>query len=213
MGRLRSKAVGTDAERLSVFISYSRKESDVVERVRKALIAREIDVLIDQHDLPYGELWRQQLEEMIRSADTVIWLVSEASIRSKHCRWEIDKLKELNKRLLPVKIGEVPAGEMPELIGERQMMSLLPKDDFEDRLDELADTLKIPLKWVKIHTRLADQARRDQALARTAARRPDAAATPKRSKRRSRYPRYRSRSRSPGGCRRRAGSRAGARDR
>ncbi|MEM7045603.1 MAG: TIR domain-containing protein, partial [Pseudomonadota bacterium] len=158
--RSRSKAVDRATDHLVVFISYARKESDIAERVREALQAKDIDVLIDQHDLPYGELWRQQLEEMIRKADTIIWLVSEASIRSKDCLWEISKLKELNKRLVPIKIGEVQAGELPELIGERQMMSLMPTDDFDIQLTELADTLKIPLKWVKLHTQFADQARR-----------------------------------------------------
>ena len=150
--------------RLTVFISYSRKETDIAERVRDALRARDIDVLMDQHDLPYGEPWRQQLEDMIRDADTVIWLVSEASIRSEDCLWEVDRRKQLNKRLVPVKIGELPAEALPALIGDRQMMFLMPEHDFDLRLDELADTLKIPLKWVKLHTQLARQARRQVRL-------------------------------------------------
>jgi hypothetical protein len=48
-----------------------------------ALNERGFEVKIDTRDLPFGEEWQKELADFIRLSDTVIWLVSEASIRSE----------------------------------------------------------------------------------------------------------------------------------
>ncbi len=87
------------AERLKIFISYSRRKSAGADALVDALEARGFDVIIDRRDLPIGEKWQAELSEFIRLSDTVIWLVSELSVRSAWVNWELDEVAKRNKRL------------------------------------------------------------------------------------------------------------------
>src|SRR6185295_12725379 len=97
-------------ERLKVFISYSRRDTIAADALVEALIARGFDVSIDRRDLPFGEKWQAELAEFIRLSDTVVWLVSEASIQSNWVNWELDEVAKRNKRLVPVMIAEAGRG-------------------------------------------------------------------------------------------------------
>jgi hypothetical protein len=72
-------------------------------------------VTIDRRDLPFGEKWQAELAEFIRLSDTVVWLVSEASIQSKWVNWELDEVAKRNKRLVPLMVTEVPTAKWSEL--------------------------------------------------------------------------------------------------
>jgi len=82
---------------IKLFISYSRRETAIADVLVGSLEARSFEVMIDRRDLPFGELWQKELGEFIRLCDTVIWLVSPASITSKWVNWELD---EVARRLM-----------------------------------------------------------------------------------------------------------------
>jgi len=87
---------------LKVFISYSRRNAAAADALVDALTARGFGVTIDRRDLEFGEKWQAELAEFIRMSDTVIWLLSEASIQSKWVNWELDEVAKRNKRLVPL---------------------------------------------------------------------------------------------------------------
>ena len=149
---------------LQVFISYSRKDGLIADRVVGGLTRRSIDVMIDTRELLAGDDWRDELEKMIQSADTVIWLVSKHSIGSTEVQWELETLQSLNKRLVPVRIDDIEVDELPPTINKLHLLSLLPSEDVEAQLDSLANTLKVPKAWVQTHTWLGEQARRNVKL-------------------------------------------------
>jgi len=76
---------------LKVFISYSRRNAAAADALVDALTARGFGVTIDRRDLEFGEKWQAELAEFIRMSDTVIWLLSEASIQSKWVNWVEDE--------------------------------------------------------------------------------------------------------------------------
>lgn len=86
---------------LRIFISYSSRNQSHANKIADALANHSIDPLIDQRDLPFAEKWKDELEGVIRRADTGLWLVSEPSVTSKWVDWEIRKVTELNKRIWP----------------------------------------------------------------------------------------------------------------
>lgn len=92
---------------LKLFISYSRRDAATADAIVSALEARGFQVTIDRRDLPFGEEWQKELAEFIRQSDTIVWLVSEASITSEWVNWELDEVKARNKRLVPVMVGLV----------------------------------------------------------------------------------------------------------
>ena len=67
------------AQALKLFISYSRRDLALADRLVTELEARGFAVLIDRRDLPYGEEWQKELADFIRMSDAVIWMVSPDS--------------------------------------------------------------------------------------------------------------------------------------
>lgn len=88
-----------------VFISYSRENREVAERVAHALNELAIDVWWDR-DLPGGSAFAEVLEQRLAEAHVVIVLWSDASIRSGFVRDESTRALQAGK-LLPVRIEEV----------------------------------------------------------------------------------------------------------
>lgn len=152
------KANEARIDRLRVFISYSRKDAVAADALVGALIEHGFDVKIDTRDLPFGEEWQRELAEFIRLSDTVIWLVSEASIGSEWVNWELDEVKARNKRLVPIMFGIVDPSKLPRQLGAIQ---ILPRDrvfDLARDLDTLVAVLETDHAWLKQATRWQDRA-------------------------------------------------------
>ncbi len=97
--RVRGSVAGEQrqAHGLKVFISYSRRDLGLADRLVSGLEKQGVEVLIDRRDLPYGEEWQKELADFIRMSDTVVWLVSPDSIASKWVNWELGEVGRLSK--------------------------------------------------------------------------------------------------------------------
>jgi hypothetical protein len=71
-----------------IFISYSRRDSDVVTACRNAYRALGYTVLLDVDNLRSGEKWNEQLKHMIERASIFQLFWSENSANSEFCRQE-----------------------------------------------------------------------------------------------------------------------------
>lgn len=143
---------------MRVFISYSRGDSEVADRMVEALEALEHTVTIDRRSLPYGEEWQEQLAGLIRACDTVVWLVSARSTDSKWCLWELGEAQREAKRLIPVRIEAVGVSELPETLGKLHFLPAVGCYDPDQHLNDLHDALLADHAWIAEHTRLADRA-------------------------------------------------------
>ncbi len=149
---------GSASSKLKVFISYSRRDSAAADALVDALQARGFEVTIDRRDLPFGEKWQAELAEFIRLSDTVIWLVSEASVRSEWVNWELDEVAKRNKRLVPVMAGETPRERLPRQLGEIHILPIEGIFDPARDLDTLVHVLETDRAWLKEASRLQDRA-------------------------------------------------------
>lgn len=155
----RPRAVPGLAGKLKIFISYSRRDLEIADALVESLERHDFLVTIDRRDLPYGEEWQAELADFIRSADSIVWLVSPHSVASKWCNWELGEVQRLSKRLIPVVISAMSREEIPEGLGR---IHLLPSESVYDATSHLADlvaALNTDRAWVKEATRLADRAR------------------------------------------------------
>jgi len=143
---------------LKLFISYSRKDAEIAEALVASLEARGFTVKIDTRDLPFGEAWQAELASFIQEADTVIWLVSRNSVSSHWCNWELAQVIRMQKRFVPVVIGEISVDEIPKAIGDIHLLPAGRVYDEEKDLDDLVTTLNTNRSWIKTHTRLTDRA-------------------------------------------------------
>lgn len=150
------REAGTD--RLKVFISYSRRDAEAADALVEALGQRGFEVKIDRRDLPFGQKWKDELTEFIRLSDTVVWLVSEASIRSEWVNWELDEVARRAKRLVPVMIGAARRDRLPRQLGDIHILPAEGLFDLVRDLDALVRVLETDFAWLKEGSRLADRA-------------------------------------------------------
>ena len=147
------------SDRLKLFISYSRRDIVAADALVAALEGEDFEITIDRRDLPYGEEWQKELADFIQGSDTVVWLVSPDSVKSKWCKWELGMVGRSNKRLVPVRIRDVAPEDLPESLGR---VHLLPVDGVYDpasHFSSLVTALNTDRGWMKEANRLADRAR------------------------------------------------------
>src|SRR4051794_7194455 len=148
------------ANSLRLFISYSRRDLAFVERLLDVLKARGFQVRMDLRDLPKLEDWQRELLELIRQADTVVFIVSQHSLTSPVVAWEIDQVRLHGKRLAPVVIGDVAGLQIPSEISRINYVYFTDQNRFDQNTDELVGALNTDIVWLKEHTRLGDLASR-----------------------------------------------------
>src|SRR5262245_54986381 len=91
-----------------LFISYSRRDHDVVAHlVRSLLMDPEFQIFRDTEDILPSEEWKKRLESLILAADTVVFCLSPDSANSEVCAWEVKLAEDFNKRIVPFVIREV----------------------------------------------------------------------------------------------------------
>lgn len=121
MGQEIAQTAGDDAQ-TRVFLSYSRKDAALVQRVAEGLSAAGFFADFDQaaHDpgnvsagIAAEDEWWKRLQEMIASADVMVFLVSPDSAASAVCDEEIAYARALGKRILAVLARPVDFAKAP----------------------------------------------------------------------------------------------------
>src|SRR6516164_1350545 len=93
---------GQQDHKLNVFISYSRDDLAFADQLDAGLGLAGFAATIDRHGISAGEDWQTRLGALIRDSDTVVFVLSPSSARSKTCAWEVEEAVRLGKRILPV---------------------------------------------------------------------------------------------------------------
>src|SRR5262249_20083663 len=156
-----------DADKLRVFVSYARIDaSDFAEYLVVALKHAGFSAYLDQHDIARGEDWEARLDALISSSDTVIFVITPASVKSERCLWEVQKALERGKRLVPVQWISVNEGDVPQAIKRLNYTFFKSGEPFAGHLVELAETLKQDLAWLRKQTLLTEEAERWHASSR-----------------------------------------------
>src|SRR3954471_8793380 len=90
-----------------VFISYSRADAHLAERLLGWLVVADHEVFLDRDvasGIQAGEDWQERLHERLRWADAVVCLVSAASIDSTWCVCEVSTALSRGSRILPLQV-------------------------------------------------------------------------------------------------------------
>src|SRR3970040_2429343 len=85
-----------------VFISYSRKDKDLVRALHDALKAQNRDTWVDWEDIPPTAEWLKEIFSAIEAAHTFVFVISPDSVASDMCKQEIAHAVKHNKRLVPI---------------------------------------------------------------------------------------------------------------
>jgi TPR repeat protein len=152
-----------DKGRLRVFISYSRDDLYFADQLNAALNACGFECLIDRHGISGGEDWKQRLGNLIREADTVVFVLSPTSARSEICAWEVEEAARLNKRILPVNCQPLEGATPPPRLRDLNYIFFYadPKvsdSGFGTGLASLIAALNTDFDWLREHTRYLQRA-------------------------------------------------------
>lgn len=85
-----------------VFISYSCKDGEFVQRLNNAFVDAQRLVWVDWQNIPCGEDWWQEIATGIEHADPFLCIISEHSLTSEICLRELQHARQHHQRVLPV---------------------------------------------------------------------------------------------------------------
>jgi hypothetical protein len=91
---------------MQIFLSYSRKDEEVVKVLVQGLEAARHEVWVDQ-DLTGGDAWWDKILDNIQLATVFVFVLSDASGQSKPCIAELEYAKALRRPVVPVQVGPV----------------------------------------------------------------------------------------------------------
>jgi len=151
-------------DRLKVFISYSRDDLEFADQLDAILRLAGFETVLDRHGIQAGEAWEQRLGELIRGADTVVFVMSPSSVKSKTCGWELEEAARLGKRILPVACRPLGHDDSPPpMLAALNYIFFYPEPrksgtGFAPGLTDLAAALNTDLGWLREHTRYLERA-------------------------------------------------------
>lgn len=97
-----------------VFISYSRKDSDVVKLLYERLEKSGVKCWLDIDGMYSGVSFKKVIVDAIKQAKLVMFMSSENSNKSRNVVSEVSVAVEHNKKILPIKLDVSPYAESIE---------------------------------------------------------------------------------------------------
>jgi TPR repeat protein len=152
-----------DGGKLRVFISYSRDDLHFADQLDAALNACGFECSIDRQGISGGEDWKRRLGDLIRGADTVVFVLSPSSARSEVCAWEVEEVARLHKRIFPVTCRSLEGASPPQRLRDLNYIFFYedPKvsdSGFGTGLAKLVAALNTDFDWLREHTRYLQRA-------------------------------------------------------
>jgi hypothetical protein len=102
-----------------IFISYSRRDTEIVDSIVKAMKEAGLDVWIDRQDIQTGNMWRVQIVQAIDTCDAFVLMLSTYSAASDNVRKEIDLAQDSRRTIFAIMLEPVrlPADIRYQLAG------------------------------------------------------------------------------------------------
>lgn len=141
-----------------VFISYSRSDSYFVDELVSGLEWAGYEVTIDRESIVEGEEWKERLGALIADADTIVFVLSQAAVKSPVCAWEIDEAFRVAKRVLPVLIERTGDVAVPAKLSALNYVRFDPYDSGQPRsfmngFRRLVNAIEVDIDWLREHSR------------------------------------------------------------
>ena len=123
-----------------VFLSYSRADRVLADRLLADLEQAGHACWLDTTDIPGGEVWIKAIADGLQRAYVVVTLVTEAANRSEWVRLEFLHAKQLGKTIIPLQVG---ACLLPWYMADRQAIPIEP--DYQAGFSRLLASLPEPI--------------------------------------------------------------------
>ncbi len=151
-----------------IFISYSRKDVAVAQRLQEALSQRGKDVWIDLENIPPSAEWMARIEQAIDASGAVVVLLSDHSLRSTVCGQEVQHAVERRKRLVPIALGITQVELVPEALRRINWIHWTDAEGPDGIMLRVIEAIETDLEHVAVHTRVLVRAAEWEARGRNA---------------------------------------------
>jgi WD40 repeat protein len=143
-----------------VFISYSRRNAELVRRLHAELGKRGMEAWVDWEDIPPASKFERDLEEGVAKSDAFVFVISPDSLDSSYCLKELHYAGERNKRIVPIMHRPVDVERLPESLRTHNWIPSSGRfeDDFDGGMTALVAAIETDLEWVRAHTRWGTRA-------------------------------------------------------
>ena len=122
-----TEGLSQSAANLRVFISYSRDDLEFADQLQVALKVAGFDATIDLESISAAEAWERRLSNLIRGADTIVFVLSPSSAMSKVCAWEVEEATKFGKRIIPVCCRSLAGAAPPSTLAELNYIFFYPE--------------------------------------------------------------------------------------
>jgi hypothetical protein len=90
-----------------IFISYSRRDTQIVDSIAQAMMDSGLEIWIDRQDIQAGNTWRVQIVQAIDTCDAFVLMLSPSSAASDNVRKEIDLAQDSGRTIFPIMLERV----------------------------------------------------------------------------------------------------------
>ena len=123
-----------------VFISYSRHDSQIADRLTRDLRRKNLEVWVDVENIGPGKDWQAELEIGLKNAKAVILLLSNAALSSTWVTHEVNILLNRGKLVIPIVVDDFDTSALPSQLNRLQRLDL--RSAYESSLTRLTDALR-----------------------------------------------------------------------
>ncbi|MCA0132377.1 toll/interleukin-1 receptor domain-containing protein [Winogradskyella alexanderae] len=128
----------------TIFISYSRDNTDFVMNLAKTLRNAGADIWLDQLDIKVGENWDIAVQNAMQESENFMIILSKSSVNSNNVMDEVGYALSANKKVVPVLMEEC---EIPFRLQRRQFADFT--GDKEKGMKGLVTALGLEYKVAK----------------------------------------------------------------
>ncbi len=126
---------------MSVFISYSHQDSEIVEKIASYLVSKNIHIWIDKWQLNHGDSLITKIQEAITESSVLLIMLSKKSVESEWCKKELTAglLRELEEKrvvTIPVLLEDC---SIPLFLRDKYYADF--RNDFDQTIKGLQDSL------------------------------------------------------------------------
>ena len=137
-----------------VFLSYSEKDRDIKEKIRKTLMRESLTVWTNKTDIKTGVAFSEEINKGIEGADNFIYLMSSDSLKSEYCQQELKHAHSNNKRIIPLLIEKVKSELIPVELKGLQFIDFTKAEDeeqYQTAINKLLGELKKDTSYYEKH--------------------------------------------------------------
>lgn len=117
-----------------VFVSYSRRNKNIAERLARDLSDAGLEVWIDFRQIHGGEMWENEIYRGLQRSDVLVLCLSPDAVASEWVQREVNTAREQNKFIMPIMI--VNALDQLRRTPALNWVEQLQYIDFENRYEE-----------------------------------------------------------------------------